>query len=182
VCGNLPLHVGCRQEATHEELVEAGLLCAILKANPAAAGVADVNGRLPLHLSVAYAKTELVEALLITHPAGASSSDDQGNLPLHLLRNLGRTIFSNELLDLESIKSIDGIEVKSLQTRICIDIPCDLSSGCMVLLFQTNPGEMGEQNYHGCLHGRKLLPHLKSNTLLKENMGMRTSQNTAMIL
>jgi len=151
VCGDLPLHVGCRQEETLEESVEAGLLCAILKANPAAAGVADVNGRLPLHLAVAYAKTELVEALLITHPAGASSADDQGNLPLHLLTNLGRTIFSNELVGLESVKVIDGIEGKNLQTRISIDIPCQLSSGCMVLLFQANPAAMGEQNIHGFL-------------------------------
>lgn len=52
---------------------------------PESLGIADSNGRIPLHYLCKYgALLDTVQLLLNRHPEGVQAADDDGYLPLHL--------------------------------------------------------------------------------------------------
>ena len=74
------------EPAAEEEDLAAGVIRALLTANPQAAQTADEAGQLPLHLAAKHSPSlELLQLLLRAYPEGAAQADKEGGLPLHLV-------------------------------------------------------------------------------------------------
>lgn len=79
--GWLALHMAANAPSFNVELIEK-----LVELNPAAAGIADQNGRYPLHLACQSGKTWLsgLELLFDASPSVMATPDTQGMFPFHI--------------------------------------------------------------------------------------------------
>jgi ankyrin repeat protein len=90
--GNTPLHLLCKLKANKSE-VKATLMAMrkqLLDTCPAAASIANLRGRLPLHdFFVGDSDTRFLQQLIAAYPEGLQHGDERWSLPAHQAASVG---------------------------------------------------------------------------------------------
>ena len=122
VNGQFPIH---RQLS--RELLSSGKVKLMAKANPASLTLADVQGRIPLHIAIRHRDIDVVRHLIEANHL--KISDKRGNCALHYACLAGKCDIINYLLE----QSTHGVSSRNLDGKLPIqlllyDAECDRDS------------------------------------------------------